>query len=94
MWRGLRDFVIPGVYDEALSYQEILAKVIHEINDLWDVLSGKLSQKLIEKLNQIMVDIVYNEEDECIIFKLTNPDGGDVHEFDPDTGTMYIKEKD
>jgi hypothetical protein len=64
--------VLPLTYDESLSYYEFLCKLTHKINEVIEWVNGSLEQTLInyvdEKFNSIMINAIYNESTETIIF--------------------------
>jgi len=62
--------VLPLVYDESLSYYEVLCKVISRLNDLTDMITNKLGELVKEHINKFFAEVLYDEETKCISFAL------------------------
>lgn len=65
--------VLPLVYDDTLSYYETLCKVVAKINEVIayvDSQSSDYIKELIdEKFNSLMINAIYDAENETIILK-------------------------
>ncbi len=68
--------VLPLVYDESLSYYEVVDKLVHKLNEIGLVtnklVDNNLAMLIRKQLNAIFMDSIYNEEDEKIIL-IINP---------------------
>lgn len=62
--------VLPLVYDNSLSYYEVLCKVGHKLNEVIDFLNNYLLEEIHNLIAQYFVDISYDEATETIILKL------------------------
>lgn len=65
--------ILPLVYDDSLSYYETLCKVVAKLNELGEFINGTIDETVSavieEYFNKIMIEAVYDEETETILFK-------------------------
>lgn len=66
--------VLPLVYDDSLSYYEVLSKVVAKLNEVIKYVTTTLYDSISELIQQYFVDIVYNEANEEIILKVGDDD--------------------
>lgn len=94
---GAINKILPLTYDDSLSYYEMNCKMLTKINELVasynDNFSDMLKDEIINNLNKIMLELMYDEEAERITFfsdlvRLTN---GTSHEYSYNTRTMTVK---
>ena len=86
--------ILPLVYDDSLSYYEVLCKVVNKINEIIEALQAGIVSEFVKQLMaKALLDAVYDEEEEMIELTLSDIDGGDVHVYDPTTKTMIIQDK-
>ena len=68
------DPILPLVYDDSLSYMEVLAKVVDKLNavieDVNDNLSEYMSEFVEAHLSDIWGDITWNSTDKSLTFVL------------------------
>lgn len=87
--------ILPLVYDDSLSYYEVLCKVIAKVNELGEFISDTLEddvKAIVEKyFNAIMIDAVYDEPSETITLKKELVVGDGVHTYSPSSTTMVIE---
>lgn len=89
--------ILPLVYDDSLSYYEVLCKVVAKLNELGvfidETINDAVSEVIEEYFNKIMVVAVYDEETETITFKQEErvivADG--EHVYTPADMTMEIR---
>lgn len=62
--------VLPLVYDNSLSYYEVLGKVVRKLNDLIEFLSDNIRIML----EPFMLQILYNESTQTINFDVIEED--------------------
>lgn len=66
--------VLPTTYDDSLSYEEQICKLLSKMNEIIDFANGELSDELkayIDKrFNSIMMDAIYDPETETITLRL------------------------
>lgn len=68
--------VLPLVYDQSLSYYEVLGKVTNKINELIDYIEDGYRQEVAELLAKAFVNAVYNAEDESITITIDTSEVG------------------
>lgn len=65
--------ILPTVFDDSLSYYEILCKLTKAIEELGSVTSGDINDSIKkyidENFNNLMLTAVYDEKTETIILK-------------------------
>lgn len=71
---GYSHKVIPLIFDESLSYYEQVCKLVSKMNEIIDFANDEISIKIKEfidkEFNNIMLDALYDEENETLIFYL------------------------
>ena len=68
--------ILPLVYDDSLSYYEVLAKVCAKINEVIDFVQLNITTEMRELLNQAFIDATYDESTETITIYLNIEDVG------------------
>lgn len=95
--KWLTNMVQPQVYGDSLSYYEVLNKLCSAIDELYDLLDGKItesSEYLISKfLNDKIAKMVYHTDTKNITFTFDEIVGDSYHAFDPTTSTMTIRDE-
>lgn len=66
--------VIPLVYDESLSYYEVLGKVVEKLNELIEYVDDYTIDLIKEVVDELFVEALYDAETETIT--LTTEIGG------------------
>ena len=66
--------VLPLVYDDSLSYYEVLCKVVHKLNEVIDYVGDGLEEYIRNVLNQYFADVTYIESTNTIVLKLEEED--------------------
>lgn len=89
--------VLPLVYDDSLSYYEVLCKVSAKMNEVIEEINNDLetiiTSKVQEELEKYMLDAMYDADTETIVITLdTIQSIGDSHTYDYNTSTMNIGE--
>ena len=94
---GAINKILPLTYDDSLSYYEMCCKMLSKINEIVtaynDNFSDMVKDEIINNLNKIMLELMYDEDAERITFfsdlvRLTN---GTAHEYSYNDRTMTIK---
>lgn len=62
--------VLPLVYDDSLSYYEVLVKLVNKLNEVIDYVTDSLYETIEESIKEYFVDVLYIENEECISFEL------------------------
>lgn len=65
--------VLPLVYDDSLSYYEVLNKVVDKLNEIVSFINNDFEILIRERLNELFVDALYDAETETLILTLENP---------------------
>lgn len=62
--------ILPAVFDDSLSYYEAVCKLTAKLNEVIKLVNDVIDQKLVEYIEQrfdnLMLNAVYNEEEETI----------------------------
>lgn len=58
--------VIPLVYDESLSYYEVLGKVVQKLNELIEYTENFTIEQIREVVSSLILEALYDEENETI----------------------------
>ena len=65
--------ILPLTYDDSLSYYEQLCKLTNKMNELVNFVNGEISTTiqnyLDQHFNDIMINAIYDESTETIIFE-------------------------
>ena len=94
--RGRRIFkALPTVYEDALSYYEVLCKLIGCVGELQDIINGDNTEIIKNLLNECIFRCTYDEPNERLIFGYEVIESGEeIHEYSDTANTLYIKAKE
>lgn len=67
--------VLPLVYDDSLSYYEVLAKVVAKLNELINYTENYTVEQIREAISQLAFEALYDAETETI-YLTTSVNGG------------------
>lgn len=82
------NFVLPTVYDDSLSYYEAICKLAKQLEDY---MNGAFTDVLIDKLNDLVLDARYDEENERLIISVDDVVVADgQHIYSPTDGVLTI----
>lgn len=87
--------VLPTVFEDSLSYYEVLCKYGKYIEELYGIIDGGILEYIEKNLNSLIFKCSYNESEEEILFShevVTS--GEDIHVYDDNTDTIYVKSKE
>lgn len=62
--------VLPLVYDDSLSYYEVLSKLTGKVNEMVSVINSGYADALREYLNDLFAEAMYRSDDECIVITI------------------------
>ena len=62
--------ILPVVYDDSLSYYEVLCKVVAKINEVIGFVNDHIKEYIEEALNKLIADLFYDAENEAIVINL------------------------
>lgn len=68
--------VLPLVYDDSISYYEVLGKVTRKLNELVDAFNSEVVDIIKESLNKFFVNTVYNSSTETIYITFEEENDG------------------
>ena len=66
--------ILPLVYDESLSYYEVLCKVVAKVNEVIDYVDAVLINNIRDIVSTLVVDATYDESTETLTIELTIPE--------------------
>lgn len=66
--------ILPLVYDESLSYYEVLAKIAAKINELIQAFGDNVVDVIRSVVSTVVVDASYDESTETLTIVLSVPD--------------------
>lgn len=62
--------VLPLVYDDSLSYYEVLCKISAKLNEVIKFVNDNIKEYIEEALNRLVSEIYYDEPNEAIVINL------------------------
>lgn len=66
--------ILPLIYDDSLSYYEVLAKVTAKINELIQYIDTTYTQEVKALISKAFVDVLYDASTETITIYLNTED--------------------
>ena len=82
--------VLPTSYGDALSYYEEICKLVNKMNEIINDINDNMESYIDKYFNGIMVNAVYDEENERIILSKELVITSDVHTYIGETNTMKV----
>lgn len=77
---GMCNTILPLVFDDSLSYYEVISKIMYTVNQLIEASTGDINaaiEKYIdEHFNDLMIMAIYDEKTETIILRTGTLTGG------------------
>ena len=83
--------VLPTAYGDALSYYEEICKLVEKTNEIIKDINDNLTGYIDNYFNGIMVNAVYDEENETIILSKELVTTGDTHTYNASTNTLIVR---
>lgn len=84
--------VLPLVYDDSLSYYEVLGKLTTKINEMINFFNENATQLFLDYVNKILPQVLYDSDNERIILQMREKLYADgEHIYTSDDETMSIK---
>lgn len=77
--------VMPTVYSDSLSYYEDLCKCQEKINEIIKDINSNLSDYIDRNFNKLMVNAIYDSENETILLKKELISSTCLHTYSNDT---------
>lgn len=69
--------ILPLVYDESLSYYEVLCKVVAKVNEVIQYVQTGVIENIQQVVSTLVVDAVYDESTETLTIDLVIPEQED-----------------
>ena len=69
--------ILPLVYDESLSYYEVLCKVVSKVNEVIQYVQTGVIENIQQVVSTLVVDAVYDESTETLTIDLVIPEQED-----------------
>lgn len=66
--------VLPLVYDDSLSYYEVLSKVVNKLNELIKFVQTTVVEEIQKLIDQYFVDLMYDESTKTITINVEDSD--------------------
>lgn len=66
--------ILPLVYDESLSYYEVLCKVVAKVNEVIEFVEAGLFENIREVINDLIIDYAYDSTTETLTINIDLPD--------------------
>lgn len=90
--------ILPLVYDDSLSYYEVLCKVIDKLNEIIiaynQLLETGLTDEIDKYLNSILINAIYDEKTETITLKKEISVTNASHVYDGNSKSLIIKDSE
>lgn len=65
--------ILPLVFDDSMSYYEAVARLVHTVNQLIELVGGSvdetLKQYIDDRFDNLMINATYDEKTETVYFK-------------------------
>lgn len=72
--------ILPLLYDDTISYEELLYSITNKMNEIIDFANGELNQAIIDYINQqfnnMFINAAYDSDTETIRLYLDEKNGG------------------
>lgn len=81
-WRNINP-VLPLVYDDSLSYYEVLCKLIKAVNGISEEIDNNLEEYIKDALPDLIADVTYNAETDTLEFTFIDDTGEASTSTDP-----------
>lgn len=89
--------VLPLVYDESLSYYEVLAKLIQKQNEVIDFIDGTISETSYQLISSYLLNLfasmIYTEDTKNINFKFDEIIKDGYHSYNEQSQTITVSNK-
>lgn len=82
--------ILPTAYGDALSYYEEVCKLVEKTNEIINYINDNLANYIDNYFNGIMVNAVYDEENETIILSKELVTTSDTHTYNASTNTLKV----
>ena len=66
--------ILPLIYDDSLSYYEVLSKVTAKINEIIDYVQDTVTKEIVTLIGKAFLDVSYDAETETITLYINTED--------------------
>lgn len=81
---------LPTAYGDALSYYEEICKLTEKMNEIIADINDNLTNYISNNFNNIMIDSIYDEDNERIILSKEIIVTSDTHSYSSETKTIKV----
>lgn len=82
--------IIPAAYGDALSYYEEICKLTEKMNEIIADINDNLTNYIRNNFNNIMIDSIYDEDNERIVLSKEIIVTSDTHSYSSETKTIKV----
>lgn len=82
--------ILPTAYGDSLSYYEEICKLTKKMNELIIDINDNLTNYIRNNFNNIMVDSIYDEDNERIVLSKEIIVTSDTHSYSSETKTIKV----
>lgn len=66
--------ILPLVYDDSLSYYEVVGKVTNRLNDVIEVINNELEEYVKDRINELFINATYDSTNQSIVLTMERSD--------------------
>lgn len=82
--------ILPTAYGDALSYYEEICKLSEKMNEIISDINDNLTNYIADNFNNIMIDAIYDADNERIVLSKEIVVTSDVHSYSSETNTIKV----
>lgn len=82
--------ILPTAYGDALSYYEEICKLTEKMNEIIADINDNLTNYIRNNFNNIMIDSIYDEDNERIVLSKEIIVTSDTHSYSSETKTIKV----
>lgn len=82
--------ILPTAYGDALSYYEEICKLNEKMNEIIADINDNLKNYISNNFNNIMIDSIYDEDNERIVLSKEIIVTSDTHSYSSETKTIKV----
>jgi hypothetical protein len=82
--------ILPTAYADSLSYYEEICKLTEKMNEIIADINDNLTNYISNNFNNIMIDSIYDEDNERIVLSKEIIVTSDTHSYSSETKTIKV----
>lgn len=82
--------ILPTAYGDTLSYYEEICKLTEKMNEIIADINDNLTNYIRNNFNNIMIDSIYDEDNERIVLSKEIIVTSDTHSYSSETKTIKV----